>query len=97
MEEGISEHTAVKVSGEVEFNLAGDSNITWTKVGKGHPLILIRGIANPVCKFVNTGATRFEISGLFLFCCWWLSLTFSDVVVFLGTVDLTPETKFSGA
>ena len=96
MEERIGENASLKVAREVELYFAGDTNITGCQVGKGHPLVLTGVVAGPVSILVDTGASRLEVSWLFLLRWHCFGLTLSDEVVLAGSVDLTPETELGG-
>jgi hypothetical protein len=93
MEEGVSDDSMSKITGEVELDLTSNLKISRIKVGKGSPLVLFRRITNPVSILVDTNTTRLHISWLFFFSSGGFCLTLSDIVILLGAVNLAPESK----
>ena len=94
MEVRISKNSAFQITWKAKFNLTGNGNVSRYQIWKCCPFVLVWWVTNPVGKLIYTWATWLHISRLFFLCCWSLSRSFSDVVIFFSAIDLTPETKF---
>lgn len=74
----------------MDLDFSCSLNVSWEEVWELCPAIQWR-IGSPVNVFIDTSSSGLKASRLLIFCNSSIRLPLSNIIVALGTLDLTPE------
>lgn len=97
-EEWVGDDVTLETTSEEDLDGSGGYDILWFQIWKHGPVFKGRA-SDPISFLVNTGSLGLHLGRCWVFFVVWgvriftFEITFSDIVVFLGTSDLTEESN----